>query len=464
MTKVSFPANFDWGSASSGPQTEGSTGKKSQSIWDYWYKQEPHRFYNGVGPDTTSNTYYQYEEDIALMKKVGMKSFRTSIQWTRLIKNFETGEVDADGVEFYTKYIDALIENGIEPVINLFHFDMPVDLEMTYGGFKSLEVVEMYVKYAEQAFKLFGDKVKKWFTFNEPIAYTRGAYLYNQIFPNEVSSKSFVQVNYYILLAHAKTVELFHSLNIPGKIGIIVDLLNPMPRSQNELDVYGAEVYDLFFNRIFMDPCVRGEYDEQYLKILERHNLMFNYTIDELELIRNNTVDYVGINYYQPVRLKARDTMPNPFSPFMPEWYFDYYDMPNKRMNLSRGWEIYPKAIYDIAMRVKEEYQNIEWFISENGMGIMGEEAFKNEDGVIQDDYRINFIKEHLSWLAKAIEDGSNCQGYHLWTFIDNWSWTNAYKNRYGLVSLDLATSQRTLKKSGYWLSEVIENNGFETN
>ncbi|MGL5041977.1 MAG: glycoside hydrolase family 1 protein [Culicoidibacterales bacterium] len=462
MVKISFPADFDWGTASSGPQSEGSVNKAHDSIWEYWFDKERERFFEEIGPKVTSDVFYRYEEDAQLMKQLGLKSFRTSIQWTRLIKNLETGEPDADAVAFYNKYIDALIANGVEPVMNLFHFDMPIQLETEYGGFKSKKVVELYVKFATTAFTLFGDRVKRWITFNEPVAHTKGAYLYDFIYPNEVSGAAFAQANYNILLAHALAVQAYKSLNLDGEIGIVVDLLNPIPRSQNELDLYAAEVNDLFFNRIYMDPCIKGEYADAYLTILERHSIMFNYTTTELDIIRQNTVDFIGINYYQPMRVKARSSVPNPLDVFTPDWYFDTYNMPNTRMNIYRGWEIYPKAIYDIAMRVKTEYNNVKWFISENGMGVENEARFINSDGVIEDDYRIEFISEHLTWLAKAIAEGSNCQGYHLWTFVDNWSWTNAYKNRYGYVSLDLKTRNRTIKKSGHWIKEVIENNGFE--
>lgn len=462
MTKISFPTDFDWGTASSGPQSEGSINKPHDSLWEYWYAKEPDRFFNKIGPKITSDAYHRYAEDAQLMQQLGLKSFRTSIQWTRLIKDLETGEPDEAGVAYYNAYIDSLIAHGVEPVMNLFHFDTPIQLELEYGGFKHKKVVELYVKFATTAFKLFGDRVKRWITFNEPVAHTKGAYLYDFIFPNEVNSKSYAQANYNILLAHAGAVKAYHALDLAGEIGIVLDLLNPIPRSENELDVYGAKVNDLFFNRIFMDPCVKGEYADDYLKLLERHNIMFDYTEEELELIKQNTVDFIGINYYQPMRVKARASVPNPHDMFMPEWYYDAYDMPNRRMNTYRGWEIYPKSIYDIAMRVKNEYNNVKWFISENGMGVEGEERFINADGMIEDDYRIEFIQEHLGWLAKAIEEGSNCQGYHLWTFVDNWSWTNAYKNRYGYVSLDLKTRNRTIKKSGYWIQNVIKNNGFE--
>lgn len=144
----------------------------------------------------------------------------------------------------------------------------------------------------------------------------------------------------------------------------------------------------------------------------------------------------------------------------MPSKYYLSYDMPGKRMNPYRGWEIYPKAIYDIAINIKENYNNIDWMITENGMGVENEERFR-KDGRIEDDYRIDFIKEHLTYLSKAIDEGANCKGYHLWTFIDNWSWLNAYKNRYGLVEYKLETGQRLIKKSGLWFKKLSEEKGF---
>lgn len=144
----------------------------------------------------------------------------------------------------------------------------------------------------------------------------------------------------------------------------------------------------------------------------------------------------------------------------MPSYYYDPYVMPGRKMNPYRGWEIYPRGIYDIAINIKENYGNIEWMITENGMGVENEERFR-VDGQIQDDYRIEFYKDHLTWLAKGIEAGSNCVGYHVWTFIDCWSWLNAYKNRYGLIELDLETQERRIKKSGYWFNELNKNHGF---
>ncbi|MDU0895014.1 MAG: family 1 glycosylhydrolase, partial [Anaerococcus sp.] len=178
-------------------------------------------------------------------------------------------------------------------------------------------------------------------------------------------------------------------------------------------------------------------------------------------IIKENTIDFLGVNYYQPLRVRENPYQYKEDALFMPSKYYLTYDMPGKRMNPYRGWEIYPKALYDIAINIRDNYKNIEWIVSENGMGVENEERFR-ENGQIKDDYRIDFIKEHLYWLSTAINEGANCKGYQLWTFIDCWSWLNAYKNRYGLVELDLNTGQRKIKKSGQWFKKLSENNGFE--
>ena len=145
----------------------------------------------------------------------------------------------------------------------------------------------------------------------------------------------------------------------------------------------------------------------------------------------------------------------------MPNKYFEGYKMPGRSMNEHRGWEIYPKGVYDIAINIRDNYDNIPWFVSENGMGVEGESKFLNADGIIEDDYRVEFFEEHLTFLHNAIEEGAKCFGFHSWTPIDCWSWCNAYKNRYGFISLDLETGKKTIKKSGRWIKEVAKNNGF---
>lgn len=456
MTKYVFPEDFWWGSAASATQTEGTDSIKDKTIWDKWFEEEPNRFFEGVGPNHTSDFYHQFNEDIKLMKETGHNSFRLSISWTRLMDQ-DTNEVNQEAVQFYNHVINELKENQIEPFVNLYHFDMPYKKQQQ-GGFESLEVVDYYVDYATKCFELFGDRVKYWFTFNEPIVPVEGGYLYDFHYPNIVDAKRGFQVAFNTVLANAKVIQSYKETGYDGKIGIILNLTPSYPRSENEEDVKAAEIADLFFNRSFLDPVTKGEYPKALVEILKNHELVPTYTEDNLKTIKQYTVDLLGVNYYQPRRVKARDTVPNPNAPFFPEYYFDNYEMPGRKMNPYRGWEIYPKGIYDIMINLKDNYNNIESFISENGMGVENEARFI-EDGQINDTYRIDFVKSHLIWLNKAIKEGANCTGYHMWTFMDNWSWMNAYKNRYGFISVDIHTMKRTIKQSGKWFKEVSSSN-----
>lgn len=458
-----FPAGFWWGSAASGPQTEGvfEGDGKGASIWDYWYQQEPEKFFNGVGPEKTSQVYTRYQEDIQLMKETGHTTFRTSIQWSRLFPQGK-GEVNQKAVDFYNAYIDELIANGIEPFMNLYHFDMPMALQEK-GGWLNRETVDAYVAFAQTCFTLFGDRVKKWFTHNEPIVPVEGGYLYQFHYPNEINMKHAVQVGFHETLASAKAIKVYHEMNLDGEIGIILNLTPSYPRDENDPeDVKAAQIADAFFNRSFLDPAVKGTFPEELVTIVKELDMVPAMEADDLQTIRENTIDLVGINYYQPRRIMKKESPIDEAKSPMPDDYFDNYDMPNKKMNPYRGWEIYEKGIYDILTNTRENYGNIKCYISENGMGVEGEERFVNANGVIEDDYRIEFVSDHLKYVHQAIQEGTNCVGYHMWTCMDNWSWTNAYKNRYGFISVDLANdAKRTVKKSGRWFKEVSDNNGF---
>lgn len=458
-----FPAGFWWGSAASGPQTEGvfEGDGKGASIWDYWYQQEPEKFFNGVGPEKTSQVYTRYQEDIQLMKETGHTTFRTSIQWSRLFPQGK-GEVNQKAVDFYNAYIDELIANGIEPFMNLYHFDMPMALQEK-GGWLNRETVDAYVAFAQTCFTLFGDRVKKWFTHNEPIVPVEGGYLYQFHYPNEINMKHAVQVGFHETLASAKAIKVYHEMNLGGEIGIILNLTPSYPRDENDPeDVKAAQIADAFFNRSFLDPAVKGTFPEELVTIVKELDMVPAMEADDLQTIRENTIDLLGINYYQPRRIMKKESPIDEAKSPMPDDYFYNYDMPNKKMNPYRGWEIYEKGIYDILTNTRENYGNIKCYISENGMGVEGEERFVNADGVIEDDYRIEFVSDHLKYVHQAIQEGSNCVGYHMWTCMDNWSWTNAYKNRYGFISVDLANdAKRTVKKSGRWFKEVSDNNGF---
>lgn len=458
-----FPKNFWWGAATSGPQSEGRFHKKHANVFDYHYQIEPEKFYNQVGPDTASNFYNDYAKDLALMSSIGMNSLRTSIQWSRLIDDLELNTVNKDAVNFYNNVIDTMLTKGLTPVMNLHHFDLPVELYDKYGGWESKKVVDLYVGFATKCFELFGDRVKYWTTHNEPMVVVEGEYLFQFHYPNVVDGKKAVQVAYNLNLASAKAIAAFKKLNLTdAQIGTVLNLTPTYAASDKPEDLEAARIAELWNNKMFLEPAIFGHFPAELEALLEKDQVIWETSAEEAEIIKNNTIDFLGVNYYHPNRVKAPDVAPDSVGEWMPDRYYDNFDMPGRRVNLDRGWEIYPEAIYDIALNIKENYGNIPWYVSENGMGVSNEERFKNADGVIQDDYRIDFLTEHLSYLHQGIEAGSNCFGYHMWTPIDCWSWLNAYKNRYGFISNNIHTQEKTIKKSGYWFKAVAERNGLE--
>lgn len=455
-----FPENFFWGAAASGPQTEGITNKVNKSIWDIWFEKEPERFYNQISPYVVCDTYNKFKEDVKLMKEINFNSFRTSIQWSRLIKDFYTGEVDPDAVRFYNEYIDELIKNGIEPMINLYHFDMPAKLQEELGGWENKKTTELFVIFAKKAFELFGDRVKYWTTFNEPIVPVEGGYLYNFHYPCKKDMKLAVQVAYNIILAHAKAVQEYRRQKLDGKIGVILNLTPTYTRDERAEDKKAAHIADLFFNRSFLDPMVKGEFPQELIEILKEHNMLPETTEEEKNIILNSKVDYLGVNYYVPRRVKAVEKTPEKFTE--PEYYFEYHIKENGRFNPYRdGNEIHPVALYDIAKNIQENYNNIPWYIGEIGIAMSLDSEKTLPDGRIDDSFRTNLLIEHLDELHKAIQEGANCFGVHQWTFIDNWSWLNSFKRRYGFYRLDLETGERKIKEHAKWFKEVAKNNGY---
>ncbi|AFW91867.1 Beta-glucosidase/6-phospho-beta- glucosidase/beta-galactosidase [Lactococcus cremoris subsp. cremoris UC509.9] len=465
MIELKFPKDFWWGAATSGPQLEGRFNKKHANIFDYDFEKFPEHFWHGIGPDVASNFYNDFREDIRLMKKAGLNSVRTSIQWSRLIDDLEEGTVNPEAVEFYNAVIDEFLSNGIRPIINLHHFDLPVELLHKYGGWENKQVISFYVKYAEQCFRLFGDRVSDWFTHNEPMVVVEGGYLYQFHYPDLVDGKLAVQVAYNLQLASSLAIQKYREVNqnSDGKIGIILNLSPNYPASQDKEDIAAAHFADLWQNRLFMDASVKGKFPNELVEILTKDGVLWNSTLEELETIKNNKVDMFGVNFYHPNRAQRPHYSPDSLTvDWLPNKYFDDYKMVGARMNVDKGWEIYPQTLYNIAKNIQKNYGNIPWFVSECGIGVSNEDRYLNRDGLIEDDYRIQFVQEHLYWLHKAIDEGANCYGFHLWTPIDCFSWRNSYRNRYGLISVNIHTQKKCLKKSAYFFKNLAEKSILE--
>ncbi|MDO1604493.1 glycoside hydrolase family 1 protein [Lactobacillus sp. YT155] len=459
--QYNFPKNFMWGAATSAPQSEGHSleNGKSATTWDKWFEMNPEKFYNNEGPENTSMLYDHYKEDVQRMKELGFNSFRTSISWARLLPDGKT--VNQEAVDFYRDYFNELLQNDIKPIINLFHFDMPWWL-MEKGGWENSQSSDYFQFYAEKCFELFGDQIQNWTTFNEPLVHIEMAYLHGYHYPAIHDFKKAITVGYNTLLAHAKAVKALKDSEYANtaKIGIILNLTPAYPKSEAAADKLAAKNADLLNIYSFLTPALSGKINDELVALLKQSDLIdYDQIHFDAEIIKYCEVDFLGVNYYQPIRVQAPLKHAEKIED--PSDLYANYEWKERRINPYRGWEIYPEAIYDIAKTI-DKLSDKPWYISENGMGVADEERFMNADGMIEDDYRIDFMKEHLAQLNKAIEEGSNCIGYHTWTFIDCWSWLNGYKNRYGFYRVDLNDYSRTIKKSGLWYRELAQNNGFD--
>lgn len=470
IENVKLPEGFFLGAAASAWQTEGWKGKKESqdSYMDAWYKNHKDAWYDGYGPAVATNFIERYKEDISYMKQIGIKHYRTSLNWSRFLTDYENAVVDEEYAAYYSDMIDECLNNGVTPMICLEHYEVPQYLMDAYDGWGSRHVIDLYVKYAEKAFERFGDRVDYWFAFNEPIVPQTRAFLDAVRWPFRQDSGMWMRWNYNKALATAKAMEAYNrsGKRRPGcKFGTIINVETVYARGESKGDVYAAKMYDLFYNRIYLDPALKGKFEDGFFDLLKKYDVMVEEKPEDAAVFAANQVDWIGINLYHPNRVKQRTTAVAEDAPFHPDFFYEEFDMPGKKMNPYRGWEIGPYIISDFGKRMKEEYGNKEWFVAESGMGVQNENQYRGEDGVIQDDYRIDFIRDHLYHAVKAANEGSNISGYMLWAFTDNVSPMNAFKNRYGLVEIDLKDNRnRHLKKSAYFYKDTITNGCFEYN
>ncbi|NJE80970.1 glycoside hydrolase family 1 protein [Olsenella sp. SW781] len=462
MQLVQVPEGFILGASASAEQTEGWSGKKpgQDSFMDAWFQREPNVWKDRLGPDVATDFMNRFAEDAALMHEFGITHYRTSINWSRFYTDYEQGIVDEEYAAHIDAVIDALLAAGVEPMLCLQHYELPQELFDRYDGWSSRHVVELFARYARDAFDRFGDRVKTWFTFNEPVVVPTHIFLDGGAWPHRPGETgTWLLWNYHKVLATARAVQEFEEGGYEGRIGCIINIHLAYPRSSSERDREAAHLFDLFYNRIYLDPLIKGVYPSEIVEICAEHGIEVAFDEDDLAVIANHTIQYLGVNSYFPQRVCAPRFVRHPEEPFAPDMLYDEYRLPGCEMNFSRGWEIYPPIMYDIAHYLLDNYGRIPWVVTENGMGVEGEEAFLNECGIVQDDYRIDFVSRHMSQLIKAVEEGAPCEGYMLWSFTDCISPRNAFKNRYGYVRVDPKDGfKRIPKKSAYWHKRLAES------
>lgn len=468
-----FPNNFIFGAATAAYQVEGATNidGKGKCIWDDWYHRPESKF----NADIACDFYNLYPLDIKVGKDIGLKAIRISIAWSRIFPN-NNKEINQKGIDFYHKLIDECIKNGIEPMVTLHHFDSPLWV-VNQGDFCSKQTISDFVEYAKVCFKEYGHKVNKWATFNEPYVYNSDKYIYGESPPNEMGkiSKS-INAMHNMMVAHAITIDYYHSLNLKGQIGIVHVLQPKYPFDKNNpKDVYAAYKATVLYSQFMLDANYFGYYSKEtlevidYLLSLENQKLEITDSEKEIFYKAKNQTDFLGINYYNPTwfvdytgeTLIVHNSDGNKGSSKFLLKGLGEAKTPSHIKTTEWDWPIYPQGLVDIMMYVKTRYPNYQQiFITENGIGYKEQLDSNNK---VYDNYRIDYHKDHLSAVAHAINKHHiNIKGYFVWSWQDMFSWTNGYNKRYGLFFVDFENQNRYLKLSGLWFKEVIKNNSLK--
>ena len=445
MKKITFPADFKWGAATASYQIEGAWDEdgKSPSVWDT-LSHTPGRIQNGDTGDVAIEHYHRYIKDVALLKELGLQTYRFSLAWTRILPN-GIGEINPKGIDFYDALINELLAAEIEPIITLYHWDFPQVLA-DRGGWKNRESVEWFGEYAKVCFKAFGDRVKEWITFNEPWVDAFAGRLANL---HEKGLKNAITISHHYMLSHAKAVHTFHELEIDGKIGITLNLSPSYPATDSKEDKDAAYRHDGFLNRWFLDPALKGYYPADILKRYQDALGVPDIQPGDMELIKANPVDFLGVNYYSRSIIK-----------YSPETIvINFKTIENIDETWATNGEVFPEGLYELLVRIHQDYDHPLIYITENGASFGDDELL---DGRIHDENRRSFLERHFLSAHRAIGEGVNLKRFYVWSCFDNFEWIYGYSRRFGLIYIDYNTQQRIWKDSAFWYQTVINNNGFD--
>ena len=462
-----FPKDFLWGSATSSFQCEGAANMygKGASVIDKREVPEGQCNY-----DIASDHYHHYKEDVALMKELGLKAYRFSISWTRIFPS-GSGIVNEEGVTFYNNLINELVNAGIEPIVTIYHFDYPQGLVDKYGGWISRESINDYVNYAEFLFKTYGDRVKLWLTINEQDHVVHMPYRLGMASTNRKETEKLgFQANHHMCVATALVIQKCHEIVNESKIGPAVCFDMMYPTSNNPNDVLAwIDAMDIR-NYYILDLHCEGRYNKIIENYLIDRDMFPIVNSEDLNIMKDNKPDFIAFNYYA-----SKSVSSNPTTESKKIGDIDFKLLPHaeagiykivKNDNLSAtlwGWEIDEIGIR-VAMRLLYDKYNLPLLITENGFGAV-DKIPSNENEMIIDDDRIDYLKKHIQQIKEAINDGVSVMGYCNWSFIDVISGHSGFSKRYGLVyvnrdDIDLKDCSRHKKKSFYWYKKVIDTNG----
>jgi beta-glucosidase len=455
---IAFPNDFVWGCAASAYQVEGAWNEdgKGPSVWDSFVHSPGHIVNNETG-DVAVDHYHRYIEDVAIMKKLGLDAYRFSVSWPR-IQPSGIGAVNQAGLDFYDRLVDELLKNKIEPYICLFHWDLPQALQ-EQGGWPNRDTALAFAEYASVVTERLSDRVKVWMTHNEPWVAAMAGYFSGELAPGVKDAQAAFKALHHLLLSHGLAAEAIRARAKQSvKVGITLNLNPVHPASESKRDRDAAARMDTILNRATLDPLLKGTTPMQEFAI---GKLLARSLVKPGDLDKIRSLDLLGINYYTRTVVKYDRKFPVIAGSQIQPQGNEYSGM----------WEIYPAGIYELLMRINQDYlipaataigadhKVPEIMITENGVPVPDGLDF---DGRVRDERRIRYLRDHLAQVQRAMQAGVLVKGYFHWSLMDNFEWAHGFGQRFGLVYVNFKTQERTIKDSGHWFSEVINHSGFE--
>ena len=428
-----FPAEFVWGAATASYQIEGAATEdgRGESIWDR-FSATPGKVRTGDTGLVACDFYHRYREDIALLRELGLDAFRFSIAWPRILPEGR-GRVNQAGLDFYDRVVDELLANDIEPFVTLYHWDLPQALE-DQGGWASRETVDAFCEYAQVVAERLGDRVGRWITHNEPQVASWAGYGSGGHAPGRRSKSDATAAAHHLLLSHGRAVEILRAAVPNATVGITLNLYSVQADSDDESAAEVARRIDGGDNRWFLDPIFRGEYPADVLELLGDAEP----PVEEGDLASISTpLDFLGVNNYSRLVIGGGGKPLRNSNAV-------YTDM---------DWEVYPDGLYEVLIRLRDEYAVPTIYVTENGAAF-GD--IRGHDGEVLDPERQDYLEGYIRAVGRAVQAGVPVSGYFVWSFLDNFEWAHGYSMRFGIVYVDYPTLERVPKGSFHWYGDLI--------
>ncbi|HEY5731677.1 MAG TPA: GH1 family beta-glucosidase [Anaerolineales bacterium] len=450
--KIIFPENFIWGAATASYQIEGAWNKhgKGESIWDR-FSHTPGKIKDNDTGDIADDHYRLWKKDIALMKRIGLKAYRFSIAWPRILPAGR-GKVNQKGLDFYSKLVDGLLDAGITPFVTLYHWDLPQALE-DEGGWAMRSTAEAFADYANTVSRALGDRVSNWITHNEPAVVAWVGHEMGVHAPGLKDYPKALRVAHHLLLSHGLAVPVIKRNSPNAEVGITLNIGWNAAASNSLGDLKMARAGDGKWFRWFADPVYGHGYPSDMVEYFKKSGALPN-SLDfvqqgDMDVIATPT-EFIGLNYYARQLSRADEAGNDPQTVFpKPKAPENWTEM---------DWEIYPDGLTGVLGRVYFEYQPLKVYVTENGASYS---TGPDEKGNVPDELRTNYLRTHFAAAHRAIQAGVPLAGYFVWSLLDNFEWAFGYSQRFGIIWVDYETQKRTLKDSAKWYKNVIRKNGF---